>query len=208
MIILGSIIVSLLYFNSPAFALLDYQISFVSTTEDPDHAGLLGFDTWFQWLYKVNVIEGEKRNGLSHFTLELEMCIAEDEELLAAIASTAGANGVAPNDGNLSGLMGNEFRSYNIESGLDGSTGIEGVKWELLSDNFEDVGDYDYFWFSAPTDEGGLHDGVVKHGRNLTFHDVLTPGCDHHVIPEPSSLFLMGSGILGAFVVRRKRKRS
>ena len=53
---------------------IDYVISFVSATEDADNAGLHGKEDWYQWLYKVEIIDGNKGNGQSHFTIDLENC--------------------------------------------------------------------------------------------------------------------------------------
>ena len=189
-----------------------FQMSLVSITEDPGNAGLFGKPDWYQWLYKVNVVSGgNKHTGLSHFTIELEDCF--QGALLEAIESTAGANGISPNPDNLSGLEGNEYRGYDISTGYDGSTGLEGIKWDLDSGSFDSIGDYDYFWFSAPTDEAEENIALVKRGGRpddpdrtvqTTLDTPKCPECEEPVVPEPATVLLMGAGLVGA-VIRRQR---
>lgn len=183
-----------------------FQISLVDIVEDTANAGLLGKPTWHQWIYRVDVVAdpgGNNQNGLSHTTIGLEDCF--HRSLLSTLAQTAGAN-----SGNLLGLTGNIVREYEApEVGTDGSTGLYGIKWNLADgeDNFETIGDYDYFWFSAPTDQGILNTALVKRGGDVVDTNVLTPDCPdcQPVVPEPSTIALFGTGVLG-FLVRKRKK--
>lgn len=185
-----------------------FQSSLVSITADSARSGYFGKPNWYQWLYKVKIVPGGgTHNGLSHFTLELEDCF--EGALLNAIVATAGANGNPPNSGNLSGLAGNEPRIYTISGGNDNSTGTWGIKWDLSNNSpndFEDIGDIDYFWFSAPTNESVNNNAVVKHGHNTTIALVQTPDCPtcaQPVIPEPATAFLFVPSAVLALLRRR-----
>ena len=165
-----------------------------------------GKDDWYQWIYKVSVVPGGSRhNGLSHFTIGLEECYQGD--LIDILALSAGANGKGANPDNLLGLEGNEYRSYTVSTGNDASTGIYGIKWDLTSGGLDGIGEYDYFWFSAPTNQSIENLAAVKHGSKKVFDEIPTPDCPEchePAVPEPASMMLFGSGMIG-FLVRRKR---
>lgn len=198
-------------FVSNAAATTNYTFVFdlVQVVHDTNLSGqnLGGKDDWYQWIYKVRVVPGgTSHNGLSHFTIGLEDCYKGD--LLDIIELSAGANGKGGNPGNLAGLKGNEHRAYTISTGTDGSTGIFGIKWDLTTDDFDTIGDYDYFWFSAPTDQSIDNLAAVKHGTKKVFDEIPTPDCPEchePAVPEPASMMLFGSGMIGFLVRRRKR---
>lgn len=182
-----------------------FQMSLTSVTEDTANAGLFGKPTWYQWLYEVKAVTGGSvKTGLSHFTVGLEDCFSG--ALLSAVASTAGANGNPPNAGNLSGLVGNELRTYTVSTGTDGSTGLYGIKWDLGTDNFDNVGDIDYFWFSAPAGGAETNDVLVKRGGGTveaTLDTPACPECHEPAIPEPATVLLFSSGLVGTLIRRR-----
>jgi hypothetical protein len=187
-----------------------FDITLEQIIDDVSLAGTLGKDDWYQWIYKVQVIEGgSTHNGLSHFTLELADCYITDEALLEVIENSAGFNGVSPNSGNLASLMGDTFRSFAVETGLDGSTGFSGIKWnaEEESDQLDEIGEYDYFWFSVPTDISQQLAGVAKFGGSQIELEVGSPECPtcHNTVPEPATMALFGAGLLG--LLKRKERK-
>ncbi|GEM_PF-1927318 len=190
-----------------------FLISLVDVVEDEANAGLFGKPDWYQWIYKVEVVAGEdKGHALSHFTIDLEDCFKK--KLDEAIEETAGANGNGSyNDDNLLGLVGNETRKYDIEVGKDGNHGPWGIKWDIKDsspDDLDEIGDVDYFWFSAPTNESAENLAYVKAGQDKIEDKLDTPACpdckpNNPVVPEPATMLLMSSGLGAAFLRRRFR---
>jgi hypothetical protein len=163
-------------------------------------ANTLGFDNWYVWKYRVDVIQGGSRhNALSNWSLELPNCYIISPNLFNEIEASAGWGG------------GDKARIYVAEDvNPDPNSGLSGIKWEFKGgDELNQVGEYDYFWFSAPTDESIEKDWAVKAGGNIVRGDVEVPDCpecEDPVIPEPVSLLLFGSGLAG-FLFKRRRGR-
>ncbi len=212
--ILATAILTLAYpMEAKAQVVNPFSISLVGNNlVDTDSAGLYGKPTWYQWLYRVDVVgDSDAPHGLSHLTFEIEDCYSE--ELLEIIASTAGFN----NLGNLYGQTVDETRTYEIEYGMDGSTGIIGIKWNAdpqpgdTDEELKEVGEYDLFWFSVPTMTTFNGQGLVKAGQDVFYQDLLTPDCpecDMPEIPEPSSMLLLGSGLCAVAMRRKKHQKA
>lgn len=187
-----------------------FQISLVDIVEDEDNANLLGKPDWYQWLYKVEVVEGSaKGHALSHFTIGLEDCFKD--ALLDAIEETAGVNGKGSyNEDNLLGLEGDEERKYLVSTETDGSFGGWGIKWDILDsspNDLDEIGEIEYFWFSAPTNDAVQNEAYVKASTDKIGNYLDTPACpdckEAPVVPEPATMLLMSSGIGMAFLRRR-----
>ncbi|MBI5415872.1 MAG: PEP-CTERM sorting domain-containing protein, partial [Candidatus Omnitrophica bacterium] len=96
--------------------------------------------------------------------------------------------------------------------GKDGQYGPWGIKWDIKKsspDDLDEIGDVDYFWFSAPTDESVEKLAYVKTGQDKIEDHVDTPACPdckphNPVVPEPGTMLLLGSGLAATFVRRKK----
>lgn len=187
-----------------------FQISLVDVVEDEDNAGFLGKPSWYQWIYKVEVVKGESKGyALSHFTIELEDCFKDS--LLGAIEETSGANGKGYYaEDNLLALEGSEKRKYEVSTGKDGNSGTWGIKWDIKDsspNDLDEIGEIEYFWFSAPTNDAIENKTYVKAGQDKAIAYLDTPACPdcstNPVVPEPATMLLMSSGIGMAFLRRR-----
>ena len=166
-------------------------------------------DLWYKWTYQVTVVTpdaGESdptHNALSHLTSGLENCWLgiQDEVIRNLVTDSIGFDGDNP-DGS------GDQRSFNIEfANFNNSTDPDGIKWNVAdgSDDLDEIGEFDFFWFSVPTNEITMTTGLLKYGSNdkeVSVETPACPGCDNHT-PEPLSLSLMGIGLLG-MLMRRK----
>lgn len=192
-----------------------FNVSLVSKTVDDGRSGLLGFDNWYVWKYEVEVIDDgtDVKSGatLKHWVLELPSCYLASPDLFQEIETSAGWG------------RPDKVSVYDPEAvdPPDSETELSGMKWIFqrscdpyswpLGDQDCWNIDYDYFWFSVPTDVAIDTDWGVKAGKRC-YSEVVTgtvdgPACPpSEVIPEPMSLVLMSTGIVG-ILIRKRRQR-
>jgi len=162
----------------------------------------LGFDNWYVWKYRIDVISSSSRGkALSNWVLELPNCYLSSPQLFNEIEASAGWGG------------GDKVRVYDPEIvDPDPNHALSGLKWEFKnvcgSDELDRIGEYDYFWFSAPTDIDIETNWSIKAGSGILASGTTRgPRCPpQEVIPEPMSLVLFGAGL--AALSYRKRKLS
>jgi len=191
-----------------------FDVSLINVTVDANRSAnnTLGFDDWYVWKYKVEVLDGadvESGATLKHWVLELPDCYLTSPQLFQEIEASAGWGRPC------------KLSVYDPEAvDPDGETGLSGMKWAFelslwplslpLGDEWWNL-DHDYFWFSAPTDVAIETDWGIKAGKWCGNGTIVTgkvdgPACPPAVIPEPMSLALFGAG-LAALSYRRKRER-
>ena len=165
--------------SESAPAAYSFSVSLVAKSKvDDSLTNLLDHATWYQWLYKVQVNEGESiGHAVSHFLIKIPECYGL--EYLTKMGDSSGAN-----QGSLYGTSysGNELRSYVVEHWIDGQTNIRGLKWEDIvesagNEEIDEVGEAEYFWFSAPTAEGQEGTAAIKFGQESVTFLVETPVC-------------------------------
>ena len=187
----------------PAFSFacgFTFDVSLVSRMVDATRSAnnTLGFDNWYIWKYRVDVNLGsENRSALSHWVLELPNCYITSPVLFQEIEASAGAGG------------GNEIRSYVSDTvNPDLKVGLSGLKWDQVGgEPMDEYNDYDYFWFSVPTNIDIETDWAVKAGQYKKYGDVEGPACPECTgTPEPLSMVLFGSGLAG-LLFRKKKSR-
>jgi len=163
----------------------------------------LGFDNWYVWTYRIDVIASDTEGrALSNWVLELPNCYVTSKDLFNEIEASVGFGG------------GDTPRVYDPElADPDPNSTLYGLKWDFTSgagsDELDGVGEYDFFWFSAPTNIDVGTDWAIKAGNSILASGQTRgpecPGCPEPYIPEPASLVLMGAGIVG-LILRNKRK--
>ncbi len=188
------LVVGLVFVIAPvAFASnFTFDVSLVSIGVDATRSAsnTLGFDNWYVWTYRVDVASGgDYKNALSNWMLELPNCYVESPLLFKEIAASADQGG------------GDKVRVYDFEAKdtNDPNLGFKGLKWEFVSgDQLDKAGEYDYFWFSVPTNMDIDADWGVKAGRHITNGTVEVPDCPNcdPGVPEPASMVLVGVGLI------------
>lgn len=172
-----------------------FDVSLVSITMDAARsaANPLGFDDWYVWKYQVTVVPDTKKGyGLSNWMLELPNCYITSPDLFKEIEASAGS------------ASGNPCRVsiYDVEGKIkdDRNLGFKGIKWDFDSGNrLNSRGEFDYFWFSAPTSLSIEEDWGIKAGKKKIFGKIEVPDCPecgNPGVPEPTSMLLLGTGLL------------
>ena len=160
----------------------------------------------YVWEYQVTAAPQNNR-GLSHWVLEL--CPRWFEATPPNFIDTSFfPNGLwtTPTKG---GATGGDI--YEVEYGLDPPTGALGLKYNFDSGNQLDApGETDFFSFRLTESRTAVEIGwTAKDGNVPDDHGtVLGPECSScppPEIPEPTTLLLLGSGLLGGLVARRRR---
>ncbi len=186
----------------------------VNITPDNNSALPAGYD-WYKWTYKISVVgagpdDPSIHNALSHWNLGLEDCWfnIEDDVLQQAIINSIGYDGNNP-DGS------GEQRTYTmIFEQFGAADKPDGLEWtpngpDVLNDSYKINGqfaEYDFFWFSVPTNQAVSTQALLKYGAEYKYVNTIAPDCPEcGRTPEPATMILLGTGLLGVLGLRRKQ---
>jgi len=183
-----------------------FDVNLVSRSLDSARSAqnTLGFDDWYVWTYKVEVVPGETGRALSNWVLQLPDCYITSPDLFREIE--ASANEYSWGDHN-------RLRIYQSEHAVnpDPNSNLSGLKWDEIKkcwrDELDHIGEFGYFSFSVPTNIDIETDWAVKAGTKIvrgTVEGPDCPECEHPGTPEPVSLMLFGSGLAGLLLRRKK----
>ena len=183
-----------------------FDVSLVSRTLDATRSAqdTLGFDNWYVWTYKVEVVKGEVGKALSNWVLALPNCYITSPDLFKEIEASANEKSWGE-----SGTL----RIYADEHAVDPdpNSGLSGLKWDEVKkcwrDELDRIGEFGYFSFSVPTNIDIETDWAVKAGTKEVTGKVEGPACPECTgTPEPLSMVLFGSGLAG-LLFRKKKSR-
>jgi hypothetical protein len=209
--IILALVIAVLMAPAAAMAGITFDVSLISPTltypavldTGRSAAGTLGFDNWYIWTYQVKVVPGDDtRNALSHWVLELPNCYLASPDLFREIEASATRNSFG-DDG--------KIRVYKVNDEESDLPKDSVLKWDQISgDELDTLGEWAEFQFSVPTNKSIEKDWEVKAGGDIIDGDVRVPSCDGCVppdpgVPEPASMMLMGIGLFGTALLRKRR---